>query len=165
VRCSWSNRGDDQCSPKGQHTACGCRCDPMTTTYVTRGFSPHVHFGGFLPIIRPRLNTTILRGLSTITNYTIMPFSTGPPSAMASEMPGLDEGARLEDDLAAGVPQAENSPEPRTLVRCSWSDRVDVQCSQKGHPTACGCQSDPMTTSDQSSINIDNERVKNFSQL
>jgi hypothetical protein len=43
----------------------------LTHTYVpvTRGFSPHTRFGGFLPIIPPRLNMTKLRGLSTITNY------------------------------------------------------------------------------------------------
>jgi hypothetical protein len=39
-----------------------------TDTYITGGFSPHIRSGGFLPIIPPRLNTTILRGLSTITN-------------------------------------------------------------------------------------------------
>jgi hypothetical protein len=38
-------------------------------TYVTGGFSPHIRFGGFLRIIPPRLNTTILRGLCAITNY------------------------------------------------------------------------------------------------
>jgi hypothetical protein len=38
-------------------------------TYVTGGFTPHIRFGGFLLIIRPRLNTTILWGLSTITSY------------------------------------------------------------------------------------------------
>jgi hypothetical protein len=37
--------------------------------YVTGGFSPHIRFGGFLLIIPPRLKTTILRGLFTITNY------------------------------------------------------------------------------------------------
>jgi hypothetical protein len=39
-----------------------------TDTYITGGFSPYICFGGFLPIIPPRLNTTILRELSTITN-------------------------------------------------------------------------------------------------
>jgi hypothetical protein len=39
-------------------------------TYVTGGFSPHIRFGGFLLLIPPMgLNTTILRGLFTITNY------------------------------------------------------------------------------------------------
>ncbi len=40
-----------------------------TGPYMTRGFSPHIRLGGFLPVISPRLNTTILQGLSTITNY------------------------------------------------------------------------------------------------
>ncbi len=46
-------------------------------TYITGGFSSHIRFGGFLPIIPPRLNATILRGLSTITNYVhiIVPLS------------------------------------------------------------------------------------------
>jgi hypothetical protein len=40
-----------------------------TDTNIPGGFSPHIRFGGFLPIIPPGLNTTILRELSTITNY------------------------------------------------------------------------------------------------
>jgi hypothetical protein len=40
-----------------------------TDTNIPGGFSPHIRFGGFSPIIPPRLNTTILRELSTITNY------------------------------------------------------------------------------------------------
>jgi hypothetical protein len=37
--------------------------------YVTGGFSPHIRFGGFLLLIPPRLNATILQGLFTTTNY------------------------------------------------------------------------------------------------
>jgi hypothetical protein len=40
-----------------------------TDTNIPGGFSPRIRFGGFSPIIPPRLNTTILRELSTITNY------------------------------------------------------------------------------------------------
>ncbi len=71
-----------------------------TDTYVTGGLSPHICFGGFLPISLPDETPQYYRDYLRL-QTSIRPFSTGPPSVM--EMPELDEAARSSAVETASV--------------------------------------------------------------
>ena len=107
-----------------------------TDTYITGGFSLHIRFGGFLPIIRPRLKTTILRGLSTIANYYNGVLHRSPLSDGVGDAGAERDGQILRPTSLLRSRRKRRPPNPCAV---QLARRRRWQCSPQGRQIAYGC--------------------------